>query len=146
MKITADTAILFRANAKARGPAREVLKLIKQRSELLILSQFILAEVERVLRYPRLQALYGLNDGDIAEHIQYLESSSEIVIPAEGPRIVRWDPDDDPIVYTAISGKAEVICTNDRHFYDPDVLGFCSRNGIRVMSDVDLLHALRSVT
>ncbi|MGC1722312.1 MAG: hypothetical protein WA746_25280, partial [Isosphaeraceae bacterium] len=48
-------------------------------------------------------------------------------------------PDDDPVVYTALAGAADVICTVDRHFYEPNVLQFCSRFGIRIMDDVELL-------
>ena len=54
------------------------------------------------------------------------------------------DPDDDPVIYTALAGAADVICTVDRHFYEPGVLGFCSRYGIRIMDDVELLHDLRA--
>jgi hypothetical protein len=67
----------------------------------------------------------------------------EIVAPAEGPPIVLKCPDDDPVVYTALAGAADVTCTVDRHFYEPNVLEFCSRYGIQVMDDVELLRILR---
>ena len=51
-------------------------------------------------------------------------------------------PNDDPIIYTAVVGKAEVVGTLDRHFYDPPVLEFCPVRNIRVMSDVELLALL----
>jgi hypothetical protein len=51
----------------------------------------------------------------------------------------------DPIVYTAVAGQADVICTIDRHFYHPNVLSFCGRQRILLMTDVELLHALRSM-
>ena len=65
--------------------------------------------------------------------------------PAEGPPVVLKDPNDDPVVYTAVAGGADVICTVDRHFYQPNVLAFCSRHGIQLMTDIELLHALRQV-
>ena len=145
MRITPDTAILVRANVNATGPARELLQVIARTGARLVLSPFILNELARTLRYPRVQALYHLNSDEIAEHIQYLESLADLVTPAEGPRIVIQDPDDDPIVYTAVAGQADVICTTDRHFYDPNVLSFCSRRRILVMTDLQLLHALRSL-
>jgi predicted nucleic acid-binding protein len=43
--------------------------------------------------------------------------------------VVLKDPNDDPVVYTAVAGGADVICTVDRHFYQPNVLAFCSRHG-----------------
>jgi hypothetical protein len=78
-------------------------------------------------------------------HVRSLESLADVVIPAEGPPVVLKDPDDDPVLYTAIAiaGQSDVLCTADRHFYEPDVLSFCSRHGIQIMDDVDLLHVLR---
>jgi predicted nucleic acid-binding protein len=49
MRIVLDTNILVRANAKARGPARELLLLIVDSPEhTLLLSPFLLEELERV--------------------------------------------------------------------------------------------------
>jgi predicted nucleic acid-binding protein len=107
------------------------------------LSPFLLAEVNRVLRYPRVQALYPLNVDEIRDHLQSLESLADLVIPGEGRPIVVKDPNDDPVVYTALVGQADVLCTVDRHFYDPSVLSFCARYGFQIMTDVELLHALR---
>ena len=103
----------------------------------------MLDEIQRVLRYPRLQAIYNLSNGDIWEHVRFLESISEIVEPAEGPPIVLKDPKDDPVVYTALAEQVDVLCTVDRHFYEPNVLAFCSRHSIQLMTDVELLHVLR---
>jgi putative PIN family toxin of toxin-antitoxin system len=143
MRITLDTAILVRTNAKAKGPARELLKVIQQQGARLVLSPFLLEEVQRVLRYPRMQAIYHLDADDILEHVQLLESLADLVIPAEGPSVVLKDPNDDPVVYTALAGQADILCTVDRHFYEPNVLSFCARHGIQLMTDVELLRALR---
>lgn len=144
MRITPDTAILVRANVKATGSAKELLRLIGKTGARLVLSPFLLTEVRRALRYPRLQALYRLSEEDIAEHLRYLESLADVVAPAEGPPVVLKDPDDDPVVYTAVAGQADIICTIDRHFFEPNVLAFCARQRILLMTDVELLHALRS--
>ncbi len=143
MRITPDTSILARANTKAYGPAREFLATVESYGARLVVSPYLLQELARVLRYPRIQAKYRLTDEDIQEHIDNIITKSDVVIPAEGRPIVLDDPNDDPIVYTAIAGQADVICTIDKHFFDPAVLHFCARHHIRVMSDIDLLAALR---
>ena len=143
MRITVDTAILVRANAKATGPARELVQVIKVSGSRLVVSPYVLDEIQRVPRYPRLQAIYNLTNGDIWEHVRFLESISEIVEPAEGPPIVLKDPKDDPVVYTALAGQVDVLCSVDKHFYEPNVLAFCSRHRIQLMTDVELLHVLR---
>ena len=49
MRIVLDTNILVRANAKAKGPARELLQLIAGSPDhTLLLSPFLLQELERV--------------------------------------------------------------------------------------------------
>lgn len=108
-----------------------------------VISPYVLQEVQRVLDYPRLQAIYNLTSGDIWEHVRFLEGNSELVEPADGPPIVLKDPKDDPVIYTAIAGQVDVLCTVDKHFYEPNVLAFCSRHRIQLMTDVELLHVLR---
>lgn len=42
------------------------------RGHHLVTSNELLAEVTKVLRYPRFQALYGLTDADLFEYTQFL--------------------------------------------------------------------------
>ncbi len=107
MRIVLDTNILVRANAKARGPARELLQLIVgSRDHVLLLSPFLQQELERVFSYERVRASSKLTDGEIVEDISYLRAKdvSEIVFPGPAPRVVPADPDDDPVVHTAATG------------------------------------------
>lgn len=143
MRVTVDTAVLVRMNVRAQGPARQLLSYFRESGATLVLSPFILDEVERVLSYPRMRALFKLNGEEIRAHIDELSAVAEIVTPAEGAPLVLSDPDDDPIVYTAIAGDADYLCTTDRHFYKPTVLSICSRYGIQVVHDVELLQILR---
>ena len=89
-----------------------------------------------------MQALYPMSDADIDGHIEYLESFAELVVPLEGPPVVLTDPDDDPVIYTALAGGADVICTLDKHFREPNVRSFCYRHRIQIMSEFELLRAL----
>jgi predicted nucleic acid-binding protein len=53
------------------------------------------------------------------------------------------DPADDPVLYTAADGKADVLCTrNTKHFALPAVQEFCAARGIRVMTDLEVLQDL----
>jgi len=108
----------------------------------LILSPFLLDETERVLDYPRIQSLYRLSPAEVQEHIDCLQAAAEIVEPVISRPMVK-DPHDEPVLFTAVTGRADVLCTLDRDFYDPAVLDFCSALGIAVMNDVELLQLLR---
>ena len=146
MRVVLDTNILVRANVKARGPARAVLLRIAHGEHVLITSPFLLREVERTLAYPRLQQLWKLSARDIQEHIQLLLAVSELVDPVVGTPIVLNDPNDDPVVYTALDGKANVLCTLDGDFFEPEVVAFCRTRGVSILKDLELLQKLSVAT
>ncbi len=136
MRITLDANILVRANTRAQGPARELLTLIGSRGpHTLVLSRHILSEVKRTLLYPRLQALQ--------EHVELLQRVATIVEPFISEPVVRNDPQDDAVRFTAVQGRADVLCTRDRDFYLAEVIAFCRQRGIEVMNELQLLRRMR---
>ena len=145
MRIVLDTNVLVRANIKVQGPARDLLLNIAYSDNVIITSPFLLREVERALAYPRLQKLWHLTLQDIQEQVQFLVRISELVHPIIEAPVVIKDPNDDPVVYTAIQGKADVLCTLDRGFYEPQVLAFCRQRGVSVLDDVELLQRLKRI-
>lgn len=147
MRIVLDTNILVRAHVQAAGPARELLLWVteKHSEHVLIVSEYILAETARVLRYPRLSSIFGLHDDQISEYVGFLRRNAEITLipPPEAGAAGLRDDDDVPVLQTAIAGKAAVLCTLDRHFHHPLVLGSCLRLGFEVVTDVALLRKMR---
>ncbi len=145
MIVAFDASVLVRAISRSSGPARRVMDLIAaDEAHVIALSPYILGELGRVLSYPRLQALYGLTADEIHEHIDSLRSLCRIIEPDRGLPVVLSDPADDPVIYTAVAAGADVLCTKDRDFHDPNVLRFCAEQGISVMDDVELLNLLES--
>src|SRR5438445_7628725 len=145
MRITLDANILVRANTRAQGPARELLTLIGSRGpHTLVLSRHILSEVKRTLLYPRLQELYGVTESEIQEHVGLLQRVATIVEPFISEPVVRNDPQDDAVRFTAVQGRADVLCTRDRDFYLAEVIAFCRQRGIEVMNELQLLRRMRA--
>src|SRR5258708_28836542 len=126
MRITPDTGILVRMNVKATGPARRLLETILTGPHELVLSEFLLNETARVLRYPRLQRLYNLSAEDIGEHIQRLRDRSDLVTPVVYKPVVLADPNDDPVVYTAVAGGTHALCPLDPGIHAATRLAPCS--------------------
>jgi putative PIN family toxin of toxin-antitoxin system len=144
MRVLLDTNILVRANPRAGGSARTLLEELAHFPEhTLILSPFLLEEVERVLAYPRLQALWPLTPEEIRGYTKALDDLGEMVHPGPLLPAVLRDPKDDPLVETALLGRADVVCTLDRDFYTPSVVDYLRRHSIQVMSDTQLLLRLR---
>jgi putative PIN family toxin of toxin-antitoxin system len=142
VRVVLDSNILARAHQNALGPARRVLLLVTSVPHNLILSPYILAELERVLTYPRLLKRSGLNHNDIAEYVENLARSARLVSPAEVPGNLLRDPTDVPILGTALAGQAEILCTRDEDFFEEKVQRFCGYKGIRVITDLELIRTL----
>jgi len=143
VRIVLDTAILVRATEKSHGPAREVLHSVIV-GHTLLLSNELLVEVARVLRYPRLQRFYKLSEASVYEFVRCLREAAEIV--ALSPLLIMpiRDVNDIIVLQTAIIGEADVLCTTDEAFYAPPASEFLKRAGIVVADDISLLQQLRS--
>ncbi|HEY3739062.1 MAG TPA: putative toxin-antitoxin system toxin component, PIN family [Bryobacteraceae bacterium] len=148
MRIVLDTNILVRANPAAppKGLARDLLLTVLSGPHTLILSPAILAEVERVLSYPRVQARWPLTAEAIERYLFILRETATLVdLPSAFPAIVS-DPDDDLVLQTAIAGHADVMCTRDDHFNSKIVASVCADHGIRMIDDISLLQDLRRLS
>jgi putative PIN family toxin of toxin-antitoxin system len=142
VRFTFDSNILVRAVTSPGGPALRVLDLVLD-THTLVLSRFILDEVERVLLYPRIQSRYQITLEEATRFTDSLAAASHLVEPTIIEPVVRSDPDDDAVLYTAADGRAEILCTrNSRHFSSVAVKTFCERHGIRVMTDLEILQEL----
>lgn len=142
MRLTLDSNILVRALASPQGPALRLLDLVLA-AHTLVLSRFILDEVERVLMYPRFQMRFHITPGEVARLTGNLAAAAHMVEPVIVRPLVTSDPDDDPVLYTAADGKAEILCTlNQRHFAVGEVQAFCAAHGIQVMTDLEVLKEL----
>jgi putative PIN family toxin of toxin-antitoxin system len=143
MILTLDTGILVRATSRSNGPARRLLgKIANNASDLLVLSPFILSEVGKVLAYSRMQQVLQITAEEIEEHVAYLRSVSRLVEPEVGMPVVLNDPNDDPVIYTAIGAGADVLCARDRDFYASNVIAFCQRYELAIMDEIQLLSKL----
>ena len=142
MRFTLDSNILVRAATSPRGPALRLLDIILG-AHTLVLSRFILEEVERVLLYPRLQARYRITAVEAARFAESLADAADLVEPVIDRPVILSDPADDSVLYTAVDGRADILCTrNIRHFASAEVRGFCAERGIRVMTDLEALGHL----
>jgi len=125
------------------GLARELVRIAMWRPNTLLVSAPILAEVLRVMQYPHVQERWPLSGEEIQSFVSDLADAAVMVaLPSQTPSIVS-DPDDDPILQTAITGRADVLCTRDRAFRASAVEVVCAMHGIRVLDDVALIRQLR---
>lgn len=143
MRIVCDTNVLVRAAMHPNGLAAELLQQI-HRGHSSISSMPLLLELLDVLRRDPIRALHRRDEAGIRRFVaRIFKWSVYVPVFANRPKIVPHDPMDDPIVFTAIAGHADVLCTRDRHLFHSDVVTECARHGIRVIRDDELLAELR---
>jgi putative PIN family toxin of toxin-antitoxin system len=143
VKIVLDTTILVRANEHSQGLARELLTTIVQKHTLL-LSNEMLHELAKVLRYPRLRTFYDLSENLVFDYVNSLRQSSEIVTLDPLVTAPIRDVNDIVVMQTAIIGEADILCTKDDDFFEKPANAYLSEMGIVVLDDISLMHRLRS--
>jgi predicted nucleic acid-binding protein len=129
MRVTCDTNVLVRVTVRPDGPARAVFLELLSDPHRLVMSEPIVAELSRVLRYERVRRQARVTDDEINSFVSDLQELAESVVLAE--------------LIPAIAGRADVICTRDRHLRHKLVRAYCETYGIRVLSEVELLAELR---
>lgn len=143
MRIVLDTAILVRGHGSPTGLAADLLVRIVESEHILLLSNEMLFELAKVLRYPRLMELHGLSEGRIYDYIGFLREAAEIVTP--DPLLITpiRDANDAVVLQTAVIGEADILCTRDHDFFEPPAEAFLRKAGISVLDDVALMQRLR---
>jgi putative PIN family toxin of toxin-antitoxin system len=142
LRVVLDTTTLVRAHGRRSTQARRLFDELLNSGHHLITSNEILAEVTKVLRYPRFQALYSLTDLDLLNYTQLLQSVSQVVILGPYYQAPLRDSNDLTVLQTAERGEADILCTHDRDFYDQTILSYCAARGIEVCDELTLLLRL----
>ena len=95
----------------------------------------LLAELDRVLNYAKLQRYY--TDEERARFVALVMALSQVVnLPETIPRICR-DPDDDRLIACAVVGGAEVIVSGDQDLCTLERVG-----GIAILTAAQFLEVL----
>ena len=102
---------------------------------IMVTSPELLAELDRVLTYPKLQRYYTAEER--TRFVALVMALSEVVdLPDTIPRICR-DPDDDRLIACAVVGEADVILSGD-----DDLLALERVGGIPILTAAQFLRAL----
>jgi len=107
MKIVLDTNVLIAAFISPKGISHEVFELCT-RNHSLFASEFILTELEE-----KLKQKFSYNDKEIADVVDLISTKFKIVKIKGGNMKVCRDEDDNNIIETAVSAKANIIITGD---------------------------------
>lgn len=144
-KIVLDTNIIVRAVASPSGLASELLRRTISDGNLLCTSNFMLAELDRVLRYPRVRKVHGLSDPDIEDFVRSVQQVALVVeVDAVKSLRITRDKDDDPVIETALRTKADYLCSIDKDIGAKEVVDHCKAVGVKVVTDTVLIAIFRN--
>ena len=124
-----DTNALIRvALAKTRA-ARAIRVAWEDGDFLLLISEDILEELGRVLRYPRIAERHALTGSAIQDFEVSVRSAGVLVPGLYVVRKIEADPSDDKFLACALEGDADFIVSDDPHLH-----GLKQYQGIRIIS------------
>jgi putative PIN family toxin of toxin-antitoxin system len=137
LRVVLDTNVYVSGTILARGTPFQVLEAWRQHVYILVTSEAIIAEIERVLRYPRIRDRYGVREADIGRLVVSLRADA-LVVPGECviPPTCS-DPDDDKFLACALEAQADCIVTGD-----PDLLTLGDYRGIVLLKPHEFLARL----
>ena len=118
MRAVLDANQFISAVLVPHGHPTQVLQAWREGRFELVVSLAILAEVRRVLLYPRLRARHGWGSAEVDEFLDRLRAAVQIVPGQLALQVVRDDPTDDKYVSCAVEADADCIVSGDQHLLD----------------------------
>jgi putative PIN family toxin of toxin-antitoxin system len=138
LRAVLDTNVYVSGTILSRGTPFEVLEAWQRQAYILVTSEAIIAEIERVLRYPHIRKRYTITEQDIARLVESLRADALIVPGDCEVSGVSRDPDDDKFLACALEAQADCIVTSD-----PDLLVLGRYQGIEILKPHEFLERLR---
>ena len=122
MRVVLDTSTLIAAHISRAGVCAELLEDVLLHHELIV-SEFILDELRRKLREK-----FRFPESDIRAVTSFLRDAGLVLVPADLPADACRDPDDIPVLGTAVAARAELLVT-----VDLDLLALVDFRGVAIV-------------
>ena len=116
-----DTNVFTSALFNPKGPPAQLLELGLQGKIRLIISPQIIAEIERVLTYPKVKKLLKKRKTTPHEVAEAIAKALKVAVLTPGDLTVAAipdDPADDMVLACALEGNADFIISGDHHLLD----------------------------
>jgi uncharacterized protein len=134
MKVVLDANIFVSALIVKGGTQDTIVH--HREPYMIVVSEEILQEVERVLHYPRIQERYKLSNQVIQQYLHQLRKDCLVRTPP-AVKVVDDDPDDDKYIACAKQAKADHIVSGDPH-----LTKLKAYRGIQILTPTEFLRIL----
>ncbi len=128
-RLVIDTNVFVSGLISGAGPPARILRAVRDRRAIHLVSDPIVEEYLRVLDYPRIRKFRKITDAFVADIAAYLVYQTER-IELQSRITMSSDPDDDVFLNTAVDGRATLLITGDK----TDLLALRSIEGIAIVS------------
>lgn len=115
MRVVLDTNVVLSRYLTPSGTTAEIYDRWRIGEFELLISEEIVAEIERVFAYDRLIAVHHLTAPVIAEAVAEIRQYAIVVRDPAPVSVIKDDPDDDKFLACALTGGAEIIVSRDKH-------------------------------
>jgi putative PIN family toxin of toxin-antitoxin system len=133
MRIVLDTNVVVSALLWGGKPF-QLLEAAIEGDVMLHTSPELLAELREILARPHLASRLSGLGSSIEEALDLYTRLAQSASPAQVPRVVADDPDDDHVIAAAVASDADLLVSGDRH-----LLGVANHGSIRVVSPAEAL-------
>jgi len=131
-----DVNVLVSALISPDGAPAQVLDMWRAERFLVLTSEAILVELERVLAMPRLRRKYGLIDQNVSGLLRGMRQFTITVTVGTDEPAVRG-PDDAKLLNCAAAGGADYIVSGDK-----DLLSLSEYKGVVIVTPSDFVRIL----
>ena len=115
LKAVIDTSVMVSVAFPKGELARELRDMIADGAFTLVTSKEIMAELYRVLHYPRILKQFNASKDDIDEFIGMIMEHALLVKGRYSLHEIKEDPSDDMFLACAMEAKADFIVSRDPH-------------------------------
>ncbi len=128
-RLVIDTNIFVSGLISEAGSPARLLRALRDKRAIHLVSDPIVEEYLRVLDYPRIRKFRKITDAFVADIAAYLIYQTERVEVRSRIRMSP-DPDDDAFLNSAVDGRATLLVSGDK----TDLLALRSVEGIPIVS------------
>lgn len=118
MRAALDANVFVSALLSKRGTPQAVIARWRDNAFELLISDEILAELRRVLHYPKIAQLHRLSESEIQEFLILLRDEATLITPEERLDVSPDEPDN-RYIECAVAGEAEFLVTGDKRHLLP---------------------------
>ncbi len=140
MQIVLDTNVIISAILNPYGSPGKILDQVFDQEISLCLSPPLIAEIRRVLRYPKIVELIRRRGRTVEWAEEQRDKIFEIARVTTGQITINWidtDPEDDKVLECAVEAHADYIISGDQHLKD-----LSNFQGIPILTPKALLDML----